>query len=98
MTTLTVFFCFSLLICFTFIWVTEYGWPNLTWGSGYEFPSSVTLESKRLSSSGMLTYKDEASGLEELLIIPGGVLLLQQVAHAVVLTQPDRGHDHQPWE
>lgn len=46
----------------------------------------------------MLTYKDEASGLEELLVIPGGVLLFQQVAHAVVLTQPDRGDDHQPWE
>lgn len=43
-----------------------------------------------------LTYKDEAGSLEELFIIPGWVLRLQKVAHAVVLSQPDGSVEHKP--
>ena len=45
---------------------------------------------------GGLTDEDEAGRLEELLVTPGRVLSLQQVTHAVVLTQPYRGVEHEP--
>lgn len=38
-----------------------------------------------------LTDDDESRGLEELLVVPGGMLRLQEVAHSVVLPQPQRG-------
>lgn len=43
-----------------------------------------------------LTDEDEPSRLEELLVAPGGVLPLQDVADAVVLTQPERGVHAEP--
>lgn len=38
-----------------------------------------------------LTDDDEPRRLEELLVVPGGMLRLQDVAHPVVLPQPQRG-------
>lgn len=43
------------------------------------------------SESCHLTNDDEACRLEELLVVPGGMLCLQDVTHSVVLPQPQRG-------
>lgn len=43
------------------------------------------------STSSALTNDDESGGLEELLIVPGGMFSLQDVAHSVVLPQPQGG-------
>lgn len=45
--------------------------------------------------SVQLTDDDEARGLEELLVVPGGMLRLQDVTHPVVLPQPQRGEHPQ---
>lgn len=62
-----------------------------------EEPSQDLIAGKQMNRAvRALTYEDEAGGLEELFIIPGGMLCLQQVTHTVVLTQPERGIQHEP--
>lgn len=63
--------------------------------------ASPSLQPRRLelelhAAAGALTYQNEPGGLEELLVVPLGVLALEYVADAVVLAQPDRGVHHQP--
>lgn len=45
-----------------------------------------------------LTDDDETGCLEELLVVPGGVLGLQDVADAVVLPEPQGGVHGQAWD
>lgn len=56
-------------------------------GKAVFFPVCPTTSSE----SCHLTNDDEAGRLEELLVVPGGMLCLQDVTHSVVLPQPQRG-------
>lgn len=44
-----------------------------------------------------LTNDNESGGLEELLIVPGGMFSLQDVTHSVVLPQPEGGVHGETW-
>lgn len=46
----------------------------------------------------MLTDQYKACSLKKTLIVPGGMLLLQDVTHPVVLSEPDSGIHHQAWD